>query len=101
MAGVSVRNTLRYYPELCIGCAMCSIVCPQGVFAQDDHVAQLVRPEACMECGACQLNCPTGAITVDSGVGCAAAMIRAALTGQKEPTCGDSGIEAPCCSADK
>jgi hypothetical protein len=37
-----------------------------------------------MECGACQLNCPTSAIAVDSGVGCAAAMIVAALTGKKE-----------------
>jgi NAD-dependent dihydropyrimidine dehydrogenase PreA subunit len=97
MVSASVINTLRYYPELCIGCEMCSIVCPHGVFAQNGRVAQLVRPEACMECGACQLNCPTGAITVDSGVGCAAAMIRAALTGQREPTCGDSGIVAPCC----
>jgi len=41
-----------------------------------------------MECGACQLNCPTGAISVESGVGCAAAMIYAALTGKKEATCG-------------
>ena len=32
----------------------------------------------------CKLNCPTGAITVDSGVGCAAAMILAAVTGKKE-----------------
>jgi NAD-dependent dihydropyrimidine dehydrogenase PreA subunit len=81
-------NTLEYNPELCINCGLCSIVCPHAVFASNDRVAQLVRPEACMECGACWLNCPTGAITVDSGVGCAAAMIYAALTGKKEPTCG-------------
>jgi len=56
------------------------------------RVAEFGRPEACMECGACQLNCPTGAIAVDSGAGCAAAMIRAALRGKKEPTC----FEAEC-----
>jgi len=37
-----------------------------------------------MECGACKLNCPTSAISVNSGVGCASAMIYAALTGKKE-----------------
>ena len=90
MFNVSVINTLQYDPALCIGCELCVIVCPHAVFAMNSRLAQLVRPEACMECGACQINCPTGAITVDSGVGCAAAMIRAALTGKKEPTCGSS-----------
>jgi hypothetical protein len=47
-----------------------------------------------MECGACQVNCPTHAIAVESGVGCAAAMICAALTGQKEATCGDAQCDA-------
>ena len=93
-------NTLEYDPELCINCEMCSIVCPHGVFASGERVAQLVRREACMECGACQRNCPTSAITVESGVGCAAAMIRAALTGKKEATCGP-GIGLSCCSEDR
>jgi NAD-dependent dihydropyrimidine dehydrogenase PreA subunit len=88
MAHTRVLNTLQYEEELCINCGMCIIVCPHAVFGQNDHVAVLFQPEACMECGACQLNCPTGAITVDSGVGCAAAMIRAALTGKDEATCG-------------
>ena len=83
-------NTLQYEADLCINCGMCSAVCPLGVFAPNGRVARLVHPEACMECGACQRNCPTVAITVDSGVGCAAAMIRAALRGKKQVTCGCS-----------
>lgn len=92
-------NTLQYDSSLCINCGMCAIVCPHGVFVVDGgaSVAQLVRWEACMECGACQLNCPTGAISVDSGVGCAAAMIAAALTGKK-PTCGPETEESCRCS---
>jgi NAD-dependent dihydropyrimidine dehydrogenase PreA subunit len=84
-------NTLKYEPELCVGCEMCIAVCPHGVFASNDRVVKLACPEDCMECGACQRNCPTGAITVDSGVGCAAAMINAALRGQKEVACGCDG----------
>lgn len=80
----SKLNTLTYDVELCCGCGRCTEVCPHGVFALADGLARLVRGDACMECGACQLNCPTEAIQVDSGVGCAAAMIVAALTGGPE-----------------
>jgi NAD-dependent dihydropyrimidine dehydrogenase PreA subunit len=81
-------NTLRFNRELCNSCKMCSTVCPHAVFERHNGVVNLVRPENCMECGACQLNCPTGAVTVESGVGCAAAMIYTALTGKKEVRCG-------------
>jgi NAD-dependent dihydropyrimidine dehydrogenase PreA subunit len=90
MLNAYLENTLVYNPELCNGCALCATVCPHAVFEMDGREAQLVRPQACMECGACQLNCITGAIAVESGVGCAAAMIRAALRGKKEATCGCS-----------
>lgn len=80
-------NTLIYDPELCNGCAKCVEVCPHAVFEMDGRKALLIHPLDCMECGACQLNCITGAIKVESGVGCANAMIRAALLGLKEPEC--------------
>ena len=94
-------NTLTYDATKCSGCSMCSTVCPHGVFVQTGAIAELVRYERCMECGACSLNCPTGAIAVDSGVGCASALMRAALTGRSdaEACCGPRGDAVDsCCS---
>ncbi|HOU13171.1 MAG TPA: mercury methylation ferredoxin HgcB [Anaerolineae bacterium] len=98
---LSKRNTLAFNADACINCGMCSAVCPHGVFApgaRGTRRVQIVQADACMECGACMLNCPTGALFVDSGVGCAAAMINAALRGLKEPTCGEP--EPACCGAE-
>ncbi len=103
MVGVSALNTLRFDPALCTGCGICVDVCPHGVFsrtngvsarsngasARIDRSVYVVRADDCMECGACQMNCAWGAVQVESGVGCAAAMIRAALLRKKEVTCGD------------
>jgi NAD-dependent dihydropyrimidine dehydrogenase PreA subunit len=98
MIDASPLNTLQYDAELCVGCEMCVAVCPHGVFTMNGRAARLVEPDACMECGACELNCPAGAIRVGSGVGCAAAMIRAALTGKQEITCGPD-TDSSCCSS--
>jgi NAD-dependent dihydropyrimidine dehydrogenase PreA subunit len=87
MFNAYLENTLVYDPKLCNGCAVCVAVCPHNVFEMNDRLAQLVHPQVCMECGACQVNCVMKAIKVESGVGCASAMIRAALTGQKDITC--------------
>ncbi len=82
-----ITNTLKFNRELCNNCKMCTAVCPHAVFERNNGVVKLAKPENCMECGACQLNCPLVAISVESGVGCAAAMIAAALRGKKEPVC--------------
>ncbi len=81
-------NTLAYDPALCNRCGMCTTVCPHGVFENGgDGAVRLVNRDACMECGACRLNCEAGAIKVDSDVGCAAAMIKAALLRREEAVC--------------
>ncbi|MEM0449313.1 MAG: mercury methylation ferredoxin HgcB [Methanomassiliicoccales archaeon] len=82
-------NTLVFFPGRCTNCGYCLQVCPHRVFQPGERRVRLARPEACMECGACQRNCAFGAIKVESGVGCAAAMIKAALTGKKEVVCGE------------
>ncbi len=90
MVNVSTLNTLQFNSELCTGCGVCVDVCPHAVFSQNGRVLRVARPDACMECGACQINCAWGAIKVDSGVGCATAMILAALRGRPpaEASCG-------------
>ena len=82
--------TLELDIEACIGCGVCELVCPHAVFAVDGDAAAIVNRDACMECGACALNCESEAIAVRAGVGCASAVINAAL----------GRTDAPCCCAD-
>ena len=82
--------TLELDVEKCIGCDMCPIVCPHGVFIVEDRKARIADRDACIECGACAGNCPTKAITVTAGVGCASAIINGWLTGE-EPSCDCGG----------
>jgi NAD-dependent dihydropyrimidine dehydrogenase PreA subunit len=59
--------------------------------------AVVTDKDLCMECGACAMNCEYGAIAVNSGVGCAAALINSMLTGGP-PSCGcDSTAGSVCC----
>ena len=79
--------TLKLDDEKCVGCGMCLIVCPHAVFAMNDGHARIEKRDACMECGACARNCPSEAVTVQAGVGCAAAVINAALGRQNASCC--------------
>jgi NAD-dependent dihydropyrimidine dehydrogenase PreA subunit len=102
MSDSYAENSLRYFPEKCINCRRCTQVCPHRVFAEGKDRAELANPRACMECGACAKNCPVQAIEVQSGVGCAWAMIGAALRGKDmdsgECTCG--GPDGSCCGGE-
>ncbi len=93
------QTTLRFNRERCINCKRCLQVCPHAVFSEGAETVELSRPSACMECGACALNCPVQAIGVQSGVGCAWAMISAALKGKDMDSgeCSCGGEEGACC----
>ena len=78
--------TLDLDNEKCVGCGMCTIVCPRAVLGMNNGHARIENRDACMECGACARNCPTAAITVQAGVGCAAAVMNAAL-GRDSSSC--------------
>lgn len=71
--------TLRLDENKCTGCGMCLDVCPHEVFKTNSRHVVIQNRDACMECGACSLNCEANAISVQSGVGCAAAVISSML----------------------
>jgi ferredoxin len=97
--------TLQLDDNKCTGCGMCVDVCPHGVFKMNGKHVIIQNRDACMECGACRLNCPVSAISVQSGVGCAAAVINSMFgRGGAECSCGpDTGntianTKGECCS---
>ena len=105
--GTATEGALKLDESLCSGCGRCVDVCPHGVFGlktakgvfKAQARAEILDAGACMECGACKKNCPSGAIAVNSGVGCAAAIIGGMLR-KSAPECGCSGSKGKggtCC----
>jgi NAD-dependent dihydropyrimidine dehydrogenase PreA subunit len=88
-------DTLKLDASLCTGCGLCQEVCPHAVFSLENRKAKITSPGRCMECGACMRNCVPGAVKVETGVGCAAALISGALRGT-EPTCGCADKKTCC-----
>ena len=71
--------TLKLDPAKCVDCKMCLDVCPRSVFIRNNGKVAIANLDACIECGACQQNCSVEALSVRAGVGCAQAIINAAL----------------------
>ena len=71
--------TLQLDVDVCNGCGMCVTVCPHTVFSIKDKKAIIADRNTCIECGACAINCPVNAIKVQTGAGCAAGILGAAL----------------------
>ena len=97
--------TLQLDNNKCTSCGMCLDVCPHAVFKMNGKHITIQNRDACMECGACNLNCPASAISVQSGVGCAAAVINSMFgRNSAECSCGpDTGnttanTKGGCCS---
>ncbi|MGO8687779.1 MAG: FAD-dependent oxidoreductase [Candidatus Dormibacteria bacterium] len=53
-------------PGVCIGCAVCVSVCPQGAvrLLDGDRPHAVVDQASCRGCGICAAECPSGAMTV-------------------------------------
>ena len=92
-------ESLKVNKELCTGCKTCMDVCPHNVFMIESRKAVIINKESCMECGACKMNCPLGAIEVNSGVGCAYAII-SGIINNTEPSCGCSNNKKSGSAAD-
>lgn len=54
--------------ELCIGCGLCSEICPDIFEMGDDDLAHVINPERCQEAGCCEEaaeECPVEAISLE------------------------------------
>lgn len=88
MKNIKNSSTLKIEEKKCIGCGLCTEVCPHAVLYIDNRKVHIQDIDVCMECGGCSKNCPVGAISVRAGVGCAAAIMLSKTTKPGTCACG-------------
>lgn len=49
---------------LCIGCGVCSAMCPVDAISFDESGKAQINKEICIKCKACQNACPVSAIKI-------------------------------------
>ena len=59
--GIYLRPEIMYYPDRCINCGNCVLVCRQNAHLMKDGVHQFVR-ERCNSCGKCTEVCYAGTL---------------------------------------
>ncbi len=66
-----VRGAVVVDNELCKGCNLCVVACPQNVLdlnkevnSKGYHYSYMANPEACTGCTNCAMVCPDSCITV-------------------------------------
>lgn len=61
----------RIDPNLCLGCGVCYLCCPEDVYRFDEEkkLPIIKYPKDCVGCLFCGLLCPTNAISVNTGKG--------------------------------
>ncbi len=76
--GLSPKAVLLFYPQKCVGCGGCAVVCPHDLHTVTPD-AHLFDRETCITCGACAAVCRPGALSIAGRTATAQEVVETAL----------------------